>query len=45
VFGQKLVIIGVLLGPTGRGRILTVWFIDVGETNPRLVSAYPDGPE
>ena len=42
VFGVRYVVDGKLLAPDGRSpRVRSVWFIDVGSDNPRLVTAYP----
>ena len=43
VHGTKFIIIGLLKTPTGRTiRLRTVWSIDVGQVNPRFVTAYPE---
>jgi len=40
--GVKYVMEGVLETPSGIApRILTVWILETGETNPRFVTAYP----
>jgi hypothetical protein len=40
-FGAKYVIEGELLAPDGRRlRLRAVWFVDTGETAPRLITAY-----
>jgi hypothetical protein len=41
-FGQPFTIRAILQGPTGRSAVVvSVWFIRVGETQPRFVTAYP----
>jgi hypothetical protein len=41
-FGMKYTLDGPIITPSGRRpRIRTVWIINVGETAPRLVTAYP----
>ncbi len=41
-FGRKYILEGPLAAPDGRApRIRTVWFIEIGETAPRFVTAYP----
>ena len=41
--GQKFIVDGELIGPTGRtAAVRTVWIVDLGEDAPRLVTAYPD---
>lgn len=41
-FGTRYVIEGILRTPDGRNPMVrVVWFIEDGETNPRLVTAYP----
>ena len=41
-FGRKYVLEGPLAAPDGRApRIRAVWFIEIGETRPRFVTAYP----
>ncbi|MBA3822943.1 MAG: hypothetical protein H0X24_03435 [Ktedonobacterales bacterium] len=41
-FGTRYVIEGAIVSPDGRNPSLrTVWFIAIGETIPRLVTAYP----
>jgi hypothetical protein len=43
-YGQKFVIEGPLMGPTGETvQIVTVWVILKGESIPRFVTAYPGG--
>ena len=40
--GSKYILDGELQTPSGRSlRVRTVWIIDVGFVNPRLVTAYP----
>jgi hypothetical protein len=40
-FGRKYVLEGPLTTPDGRKpRVRTVWFVAIGETVPRLVTAY-----
>lgn len=41
-FGTRYIVEGVLTTPDGRNPLVrSVWFIDAGETTPRLVTAYP----
>jgi len=41
-FGEKFVIEGDLMAPNGNSiRLETVWIIDKGQEQPRLVTAYP----
>lgn len=41
-FGRKFVLEGALATPDGRNPVVrTVWFIEAGETQPRLITAYP----
>ena len=41
-FGTSLVVEGVLSAADGRRPMVrVVWFVATGETNPRLVTAYP----
>lgn len=41
-FGKRYVIEGDLLTPTGRVvQVRSVWFISIGDSKPRLVTAYP----
>jgi hypothetical protein len=41
-FGQSFTIRAILQGPTGRSAmVVSVWFIRVGEAQPRFVTAYP----
>jgi hypothetical protein len=41
-FGAKYVIDGRIFAPTGRAAsIRSIWFIEVGERGPRLITAYP----
>lgn len=41
-FGQKFVVRGTISGPTARSaKVIAVWIILTGETNPRLVTVYP----
>jgi hypothetical protein len=43
--GEKYVLEGLLETPGGkRPPVRTVWIIDAGLTAPRLVTAYPGGP-
>jgi len=40
--GTKYVVEGELVGPRGeRGRVRTVWIVEMGEQGPRFVTAYP----
>jgi len=42
--GQKYTIQAILKGPNGQSAIVvSVWFIGVGESMPRFVTAYPGG--
>ncbi len=41
-YGVKYVISGELTSPTDKtARIVTIWIIDKGQTNPRFITAYP----
>ena len=41
-FGKKYILEGSIAAPDGRApRIRAVWFIEIGETAPRFVTAYP----
>jgi len=41
-FGQKYVVRGILVGPTGRrAHVESVWMIPLGGDTPRLITAYP----
>jgi len=41
-FGQPFTIRAILQGPTGRSAVVvSVWFLRAGETEPRIVTAYP----
>ena len=41
-FGPRYEIEGELAAPDGRRpRVCTAWQIDIGETLPRLITAYP----
>jgi len=41
-FGTRYVVEGALVSPDGRNpSVRSVWFIAIGETIPRLVTAYP----
>ena len=41
-FGTKYVVDGSLLTPTGVVvNVRTVWIVEIGETSPRFVTAYP----
>lgn len=41
--GEKFVIDGELQAPNGNViRLRTIWIIDIGQTWPRFVTAYPD---
>ncbi len=43
-FGKKCVVEGPLLCPDDRERtIRSIWFVATGQSNPRLVTAYPAG--
>jgi hypothetical protein len=45
-FGTRYVIDGPIESPNGRDpAVRVVWFIEAGETTPRLVTAYPRTPE
>jgi hypothetical protein len=39
--GTKYVVDGEVRGPRGAAGVRTVWIVDAGATNPRLVTAYP----
>jgi hypothetical protein len=42
LFGSKYLIDGRIFGPTGTAaEIRSVWFIEIGERSPRLITAYP----
>lgn len=42
-FGQPFTIRAILQGPTGRSAVVvSVWFLRAGETEPRIVTAYPE---
>ncbi|MEA3276154.1 MAG: hypothetical protein U9Q81_12860 [Pseudomonadota bacterium] len=42
--GEKFVVEGSVMCPDGRHRrILSIWFVTVGQRSPRLVTAYPAG--
>lgn len=44
-FGMRYNVVGKIAAVDGRSpNVLSVWFIDIGEKVPRLVSAYP-GPK
>ena len=44
-FGMRYNIVGKIVAIDGRTpNVMSVWFIDIGETIPRLISAYP-GPK
>jgi hypothetical protein len=41
-FGAKYLIDGRISGPTGTAAVIrSVWFVEVGERGPRLITAYP----
>jgi hypothetical protein len=41
-YGVKYVVTGEVATPSGRfARIVTVWIVDIGQSSPRLVTAYP----
>jgi hypothetical protein len=41
-FGRKYLVQGPLSAPDGRRpNICSVWFVEIGEHAPRLVTAYP----
>jgi hypothetical protein len=41
-FGAKYIVDGSLLTPTGVAvNVRTVWIVEIGETSPRFVTAYP----
>jgi hypothetical protein len=43
VHGEKFVIDGELQAPNGNIILLrTIWIIDIGQTQPRFVTAYPE---
>lgn len=39
--GQRFVIRAILRGPSGEAPVVSIWFVRVGETFPRFVTAYP----
>ena len=40
--GKKYIVVGKIESPVGKARVVrTVWLVDLGETIPRLVTAYP----
>ena len=42
-YGTKCVVKGGITGPNGRsGYVVTVWVIETGQSDPRLVTAYPE---
>ena len=42
--GRKFVVDGDIEAPSGnKARLRSVWVVDQGVTNPRLVTAYPQG--
>jgi hypothetical protein len=42
--GQKFTIQAILTGPNGQAAVVvSVWFVRVGESVPRFVTAYPGG--
>ena len=44
--GQKFTIRAILIGPNGQSAVvISVWFIRIGETRPRFVTAYPGGEQ
>lgn len=46
LFGMRYMIEGELAAPSGTAPyIRSVWFISTGESNPRLVTAYPVEPK
>jgi Domain of unknown function (DUF6883) len=41
-FGRKYILEGPLASPDGRNpQLRSVWFVEIGETAPRFVTAYP----
>jgi hypothetical protein len=41
-FGTKYILEGAIAAPDGRNpRVRAVWFIAIGDTTPRFVTAYP----
>jgi len=41
-FGAKYLIDGRISGPNGRSALVrSIWFIEVGDRSPRLITAYP----
>jgi hypothetical protein len=43
-FGRKYTVPGDLKGPAGSARVLTVWILEHGQTDVRLVSVRPRWP-
>ena len=42
-YGSKYVVKGRVTGPNGRsGYVVTVWVIETDQSDPRLVTAYPE---
>ena len=41
-FGAKFIVDGILETSDGRNpKVRSVWFVEIGETSPRFVTAYP----
>ena len=40
-FGQKYLVRGMLLGPRGSARVVSVWIVRTGSSDPVFVTAYP----
>ena len=41
-FGAKFLVDGMIRGPTGKSRrVRSIWFLELGESWPRFVTAYP----
>lgn len=44
--GQAYAIRAILTGPNGQSTpVVSIWFVRVGERNPRFVTAYPGGAD
>lgn len=41
-FGRRFIVDGIIKAPDGRTAFVrTIWFVETGESSPRLVTAYP----
>jgi len=46
LFGTKYVVDGDIISPTGiKARVRTIWILEIGETYPQFVTAYPKDKE